>query len=81
MSAVTRARLGRLVEEGPLDLAEANLLIAAEADAAIDMALALAHVEGLAQAARQRTLELARQRVRAMNALRARSGLPPLPEP
>lgn len=52
MSAVTRARLGRLVEEGPMDLAEANLLIAAEADTGIDMALALAHVEGLAQAAR-----------------------------
>ena len=36
-----------------MDLAEANLLIAAEASDGLDMASALAHVEGLAQAARE----------------------------
>jgi hypothetical protein len=34
-----------------------------------------------AQASMQKEIELARERVRRMNVLRARSGLPPLPEP
>src|SRR5690606_23704685 len=53
VSAATRARLAALLEEGPLDLAEANLLIAAEGCDGLDMASSLAHVEGLAQAARE----------------------------
>lgn len=52
MSAATRARLARILDEGPLDLAEANLLISAEAGRGLDMQSALAHVEGLAQRAR-----------------------------
>ncbi|WP_217913352.1 transglutaminase-like domain-containing protein [Miltoncostaea marina] len=52
MSAATRARLAELVADGPMDLAEANLLIAAEGSQALDMGLALGQVEALADAAR-----------------------------
>ncbi|MGD9697230.1 MAG: transglutaminase family protein [Thermoleophilia bacterium] len=52
MSAATRDRLARLLEDETFDLAEANLLIAAEGSRGLDMAGALAHVEGLAQLAR-----------------------------
>lgn len=38
-------------------------------------------VASRAQAQRQREIERAREQVRRMNALRARSGLPPVPEP
>jgi regulator of sirC expression with transglutaminase-like and TPR domain len=53
VSAATRERLARILDEGPLDLAEANLLICAEAGDGLDMASRLAHVEGLAQLARE----------------------------
>jgi len=53
VSAATRARLARLLRDGPLDLAEANLLICAEASDGLDMASQIAHVEGLAQLARE----------------------------
>jgi regulator of sirC expression with transglutaminase-like and TPR domain len=53
VSEATRARLARMLADEVIDLAEANLLIAAEAAPSLDMALALAHVEGLAQAARE----------------------------
>jgi len=52
VSTVTRRRLAALVDEPEIDLAEANLLICAEAADGLDMASALAHVEGLAQIAR-----------------------------
>ncbi len=53
MSAATRERLARMLDDGPIDLAEANLLICAEAGDGLDMASELAHVEGLAQLARE----------------------------
>jgi regulator of sirC expression with transglutaminase-like and TPR domain len=52
VSAATRDRLARLVEGERFDLAEANLLLCAEARDGLDMASALAHVEGLARLAR-----------------------------
>lgn len=52
MSAATRERLARLVDGERFDLAEANLLLCAEARDGLDMASALAHVEGLALLAR-----------------------------
>lgn len=52
MSVATRERLARMLAEGDPDLAEANLLIAVEAAGGLDMASALAHVEGLARLAR-----------------------------
>lgn len=53
MSAATRARLGRMLAAEAIDLAEANLLIAAEGSPGLDADSALAHVEGLAQLARE----------------------------
>ncbi len=53
MSAATRERLAHLVRSERFDLAEANLLICAEARDGLDMASSLAHVEGLAQIARE----------------------------
>jgi regulator of sirC expression with transglutaminase-like and TPR domain len=53
VSAATRARLARILEDDAPDLAEANLLVAAEGSRGLDMASCLAHVEGLADAARQ----------------------------
>jgi regulator of sirC expression with transglutaminase-like and TPR domain len=52
MSATTRARLAELLAGDAIDLAEANLMIAAEGSAGIDLDTAFAHVEGLAQLAR-----------------------------
>lgn len=52
MSAASRARLSALLDAPRVDLAEANLMIACEADHGIDMDTALATVEGLATAAR-----------------------------
>ena len=52
MSAATRARLAELVAAGDMDLAEANLLIAAEASPRLDAAAVLAEVDALADAAR-----------------------------
>lgn len=52
MSAATRERLARLVEDERFDLAEANLLLCAEARTGLDMGSALAHVEALALRAR-----------------------------
>lgn len=48
MSSASRRRLARLLASEPFDLAEANLLIACEADDAIDVGAALAVVDGLA---------------------------------
>lgn len=53
MSAATRARLARMLEDEAIELAEANLLIAAEGSPGIDADSALAHVEGLARLARE----------------------------
>ena len=52
MSAATRARLAELIADEDMDLAEANLLIAAEASPDLDAAAALAEIDGLAAAAR-----------------------------
>lgn len=52
MSAATRLRLARMLAQGPVDLAAANLLICAEALDGVDADAALAHVEGLARLAR-----------------------------
>ena len=52
MSVATRARLAELVAAEDMDLAEANLLIAAEASPRLDAAAALAEVDALAGAAR-----------------------------
>ena len=52
MSAATRARLAELIADEAMDLAEANLLIAAEASPAWIAAAALAEIDGLADAAR-----------------------------
>jgi regulator of sirC expression with transglutaminase-like and TPR domain len=52
VSAETRARLADIVAGDAIDLAEANLMIAAEGSAGIDLDTALAHVEGLARLAR-----------------------------
>lgn len=51
MSAATRARLAALVADEPLDLAEANLLISAEASPGLDVAAWLARVDRLAERA------------------------------
>lgn len=53
MSAATRQRLARILDDGDADPAEANLLVCAEAVAGIDMDGALAHVEALAARARE----------------------------
>ena len=52
MSAASRRRLAELLDAPSIDLAEANLMIACEADSGIDLETALATVEGLATAAR-----------------------------
>lgn len=52
MSATTRARLADMLAAGDVDLAEANLMIAAEASAGIDFDTAYAHIEALARLAR-----------------------------
>lgn len=52
MSGRTRAELGRLLRHDRIDLAEANLLICAEADARVDIPAALAGVDALAERAR-----------------------------
>jgi regulator of sirC expression with transglutaminase-like and TPR domain len=52
VSATTRARLAELLAADDMDLAEANLLIAAEASPGLDAAGALAEVATLADAAR-----------------------------
>ena len=52
MSAQTRARLADMLAGDAIDLAEANLMIAAEGSAGIDLDTAFAHVEGLARLAR-----------------------------
>jgi regulator of sirC expression with transglutaminase-like and TPR domain len=54
VSAATRARLAELVAAEDMDLAEANLLIAAEASPRLDAAAVLAEVDALAGAARDR---------------------------
>ena len=46
MSAGTRARLAELIADEDMDLAEANLLIAAEASPGLDAAAALAEIDG-----------------------------------
>jgi regulator of sirC expression with transglutaminase-like and TPR domain len=53
VSDATRARLAEIVEDADPDLAEANLLIAAEGSPGLDMEAALGHVEGLARIARE----------------------------
>lgn len=54
MSAATRARLAAMLADEPLDLAEANLLISAEAAPAVDIAAWLERVDALAaRAARE----------------------------
>lgn len=53
MSDATRARLAEILGERDPDLAEANLMIAAEGSPGIDMETALCHVEGLAGIARE----------------------------
>jgi regulator of sirC expression with transglutaminase-like and TPR domain len=52
VSAASRRRLAELLDAPAIDLAEANLMIACEADPGIDLDTALATVEGLATAAR-----------------------------
>jgi regulator of sirC expression with transglutaminase-like and TPR domain len=52
VSAASRRRLSELLDAPSVDLAEANLMIACEADRGIDLETALATVEGLATAAR-----------------------------
>ena len=52
MSVASRRRLAELLDAPAIDLAEANLMIACEADQGIDLETALATVEGLATAAR-----------------------------
>jgi regulator of sirC expression with transglutaminase-like and TPR domain len=54
VSAATRARLAAMLADEPLDLAEANLLISAEASPALEVGAALARVDRLAaRAARE----------------------------
>ena len=53
MSVASRRRLAELLDAPAIDLAEANLMIACEADQWIDLDTALATVEGLATAARE----------------------------
>jgi regulator of sirC expression with transglutaminase-like and TPR domain len=53
VSDATRARLAELLAEEEPDLAEANLMIAAEGSSGVDIESALAHVEGLAAIARE----------------------------
>ncbi len=48
MSAATRARLAAILADEPLDLAEANLLISAEAAPGVDIAACLERVNALA---------------------------------
>jgi regulator of sirC expression with transglutaminase-like and TPR domain len=48
VSAATRARLAAMLADEPLDLAEANLMISAEATAGLDVGAALARVDRLA---------------------------------
>jgi regulator of sirC expression with transglutaminase-like and TPR domain len=48
VSDATRARLARMLDEERMDLAEANLLISAEASPDVDVAAALERVDGLA---------------------------------
>ena len=48
LSSATRARLAGLIAAADIDPAEANLLIAAEASPGLDVAAALAEVDGLA---------------------------------
>ena len=52
MSERTRAALGRMLSRDRIDLAEANLLICAEADPRVDVPAALARVDALAERAR-----------------------------
>lgn len=52
MSERTRADLGRMLARDRIDLAEANLLICAEADPRVDIPAALARVDALAERAR-----------------------------
>lgn len=52
MSTASRRRLAELLDAPVVDLAEANLMIACEADPMIDLETAMATVEGLATAAR-----------------------------
>lgn len=52
MSGVTRARLERMLADDRIDLAEANLLICAEADPELDIPAALARVDALGERAR-----------------------------
>jgi regulator of sirC expression with transglutaminase-like and TPR domain len=52
VSVASRRRLAELLEAPAIDLAEANLMIASEADSGIDLDTALATVEALAHAAR-----------------------------
>ena len=51
MSAATRERLAEMLAAEPLDLAEANLLISAEASPGLDVGAALARVDRLAERA------------------------------
>ena len=51
MSAATRARLAEMLADAPLDLAEANLLISAEASPSLDIAAWLERVDRLAAGA------------------------------
>ena len=51
MSSATRARLAAMLADEPFDLAEANLLISAEASAGLDVGAALARVDRLAERA------------------------------
>lgn len=54
MSAASRERLSALIDAPAPDLAELNLLVAAEADPGLDIPAVLARVDALAEAARAR---------------------------
>lgn len=56
MSATSRARLAALLDEERPDPAEANLLLAVEAEPGLDVAAALTEVDALAEAARAQGL-------------------------
>jgi regulator of sirC expression with transglutaminase-like and TPR domain len=53
VSAATRARLAAMLHEEPIDLAEANLMISAEAAPGLDVAECLERVDALAARARR----------------------------